>query len=252
MIRSVLKQTATVAAGAIPHGLWRKLFRAWLGAISSREPDRALSLLLSVEDDLTAHINLAAGRYGDGVHVKHRLTGYHDFFVERIGAGERVLDVGCGNGALTYDIAVRTGARVTGIEIDHRQFAIATKRFSHPSITFIEGDVLSYSPESPFDVIVLSNVLEHIAERLGFLRGLVGLARPRLVLIRVPALDRHWKVPLRKELGMRHFSDPGHYVEYTVDSLRRELSQAGLALGHFQINWGEIWAEAYPGSVTAE
>jgi len=68
--------------------------------------------------------------------------------------------------------------------------------------------------------------------------------KPGRWLIRVPMFNRHWFVPLRKELGMSYFSDQTHYTEYTQQSFEEELEAAGLAITYQQINWGEIWAEA--------
>jgi hypothetical protein len=60
----------------------------------------------------------------------------------------------------------------------------------------------------------------------------------------VPLSTRDWRVPLRKELGLFHFSDPTHYTEYTQESFEDEIRQAGLQVTDLRINWGEIWAEA--------
>ena len=230
----------------LPHDLWQWLFRRWLESIAKREPKMAMRSLLEVNDDLAKWIDQVALRYDDGVHVKHRLTRYHDFFVERIGQGERVLDIGCGKGEMTYDIAVRAGALVTGIDFSPGHLAFARSRFAHPNVTYIEGDALTYLPAEPFDVVVLSNVIEHIEDRVAFLRRVQEHVRPDRYLFRVPMINRHWLVPLRKELDMFYFSDPTHYTEYTQQSFEEELQAAGLAITHLQINWGEIWAEAKP------
>jgi 2-polyprenyl-3-methyl-5-hydroxy-6-metoxy-1,4-benzoquinol methylase len=71
--------------------------------------------LLQAYQDAYVGIDLGAIAYDEGVHAKHRLTRYHDFFVERIRPGERVLDVGCGKGELAHDIAERSGATVVAI-----------------------------------------------------------------------------------------------------------------------------------------
>ena len=39
------------------------------------------------------------------LHPKHRIMNYHKFFVDNINPSDTVLDIGCGNGALTYDLA---------------------------------------------------------------------------------------------------------------------------------------------------
>ena len=47
------------------------------------------------------------------------------------------------------------------------------------------------------DVIVLSNVLEHIST-VSFLKSLVSEVRPQKVLIRVPYFKREWSVAFRR------------------------------------------------------
>ena len=75
-------------------------------------------------------IDPGAERYDDGVaHAKHRLTGYHDFFVERVGQGQRVLGIGCGKGELAYDIAERAGASVVAIDRAAWALTFARRRF---------------------------------------------------------------------------------------------------------------------------
>jgi hypothetical protein len=59
-------------------------------------------------------------------------------------------------------------------------------------------------------------------------------------------IDRDWKVPLREELGLFHFSDPTHFTEYTRESFEQEVADAGLVVKEIVINWGEIWAELHP------
>ena len=182
--------------------------------------------------------------YDDGVHAKHRLTRYHDFFVERIGPDERVLDIGSGKGELAYDIAERTGATVVGIDRAEWALAFARSRFTHPRVSFVQADALGYEPDGAFDVAVLSNVLEHVATRIELLHSLRERAKVSRLLIRVPMIDRDWVIPLRRELGLTYFSDPEHEVEYTATLLGDELREAGWEMGEPTIAWGEIWVEA--------
>jgi len=69
--------------------------------------------------------NLAAMGAGCGTHPKHHLMRYHDFFVERIRKGERVLDLGCGYAAVAASIAERAGAGVTGMDWSESNLAQA-------------------------------------------------------------------------------------------------------------------------------
>jgi hypothetical protein len=93
-------------------------------------------------------------------------------------------------------------------------------------------------------VAVLSNVLEHIEQRVDLLRALRERDGASRLLIRVPVLDRDWTVPLRREVGLPHFSDPEHKVEYGSQLLRDELAAAGWEMGEPAFAWGEIWVEA--------
>jgi SAM-dependent methyltransferase len=228
-----------------PYVVWRSLFRVWLGAIRAQGDKRkAMRQLLEIYGDAYVGVDLGAIAYDDGVHAKHRLTRYHDFFVERIRPDERVLDVGCGKGELAYDLAERAGATVIAIDASPWMLEFARARFTHPRVTYVQADAVAYVPDQPVDVAVLSNVLEHIADRQTLLRALGEQAGARRLLLRVPVLDRDWTVPLRKELGLPHFSDPEHKLEYDVEQLRNELAAAGWKLCEPELTWGEIWAEA--------
>lgn len=246
MLTRAIKFTASLPFRLIPSKLRRRLIQAVLEALASQPPRPAMRALLEVDDDLTVRINQVAMRYDNGLHVKHRLMKYHDFFVERIHPNEHVLDIGCGYGAVAYSIVSRSGAMVTGIDKNADNIQFARKRFQHPHLTFVEGDALRDLPQESFDVIVLSNLLEHIEHRIDFLMEIQKRLSPKRWLIRVPMLNRDWRVPLREELGMWHFSDPTHCTEYMRESFETEIRAAGLLVTHLQINWGEIWAEASP------
>jgi SAM-dependent methyltransferase len=220
------------------------LVKLWTSAAARRPPEAGLRRLLLLEDHLRERIDGLAIDLDGGVHAKHRLTGYHDFFVERVRPGDRVVDVGSGKGELAHDLATRGGASVTGIDLNPRAVAFARSRFAAPGLEFVEADALTWEPPHSFDVVVLSNVLEHIADRVGLLRRVVGSTGARTVLVRVPSIERDWIVPLRRELGLWHFSDPTHETEYTLDQLRDELADAGLALREVVQRWGELWAVA--------
>ncbi len=182
--------------------------------------------------------------YDGGIHTKHRHTHYHDFFVERLQPGERVLDIGCGNGFLACDMAAKGGGHVTGIELNAENVATARQKFSHPNVQFIHGDALKDLPAGAYDTVVLSNVLEHLPGRVDFLRNIRERLRPARFLLRVPLFERDWRVPLKKELGVEWRLDATHETEYTQEQFACELACADLYITDFQIRWGEIWCEA--------
>jgi len=214
-------------------------------------PPAALKQLFGVLDDVDRIIAERATAYGNGTNPKHRLIGYHDFFVERIPAGSRVLDVGCGIGEVAKSIARRVpGAAVTAIDKEARLLEMARLGEVPANVTFVEGDATRDLAKEHWDVIVLSNILEHVDERVGLLSELLRRSTPECLLVRVPVFERHWHLPLRRELGVGYFSDPTHKIEHTLAQFESEMTAAGLRVVERQIIWGEIWAHCEPVSST--
>ncbi len=203
----------------------------------------ALRFLFRLDAALYSLEGQKAIDYDGGIHTKHRHTRYHDFFIKNIRPAERILDIGCGIGALAYDVAEKSQAHVTAIDLNPVNIAKASQRYSHPRIRYIVGDVLQELPDGPFDVVILSNVLEHLEERPSFLRHIRETVDPSRFLIRVPIYERDWRVPLKRELGVDWKLDPTHETEYTIESFAEEVATAGLTIKHKKIRWSEIWAE---------
>ena len=231
--------------GLFPVVLRKLLCRLAFAVSAKSSPKSGLQELISLQEDLMWHINQAAIRYEGGIHPKHRLMDYHRFFINKLRVGDKVLDVGCGYGAVAFSMA-NAGALVTGIDMDETNLRQARKRFQHENLIFIFGDVRQDLPDGNFDVIVMSNVLEHIEARIGLLKRIRDKFKPNLLLIRVPMINTDWLVPLKKELGVRYYSDPTHCTEYTIESFEDERTNAGLEVHYAEMKWGEIWAEVIP------
>jgi trans-aconitate methyltransferase len=153
-----------------------------------------------------------------------------------------VLDVGCGLGAVAFDLAT-AGAIVDGIDLNPDNIAEAKKRFTHPNLRFSVQDAMTVEPERDYDVVMLSNVLEHLHGRPEILRKLQKLSGAKRLLVRVPTFERDWRVPLKKELGVEWRLDLDHKTEYTVEEFLKDVSAAGLSIAHLDVRWGEIWSE---------
>ena len=77
---------------------------------------------------------------------------------------EQVLDVGCGDGAITARLAERlTGGEIRGIDVSPRMISAAQDR--HPDLTFEVGDVLTMRYDSAFDVVTSFNVLHWVLDQ---------------------------------------------------------------------------------------
>jgi 2-polyprenyl-3-methyl-5-hydroxy-6-metoxy-1,4-benzoquinol methylase len=207
--------------------------------------------MLALDELIQRRVDVLSIDLDGGIHPKHRLTGYHDFFLARVQPGEHVLDVGSGKGELAHDLAV-AGAHVTGIDFNRVNIESARSRYSNERLEFVEADALDWTPPQAYDVIVLSNVLEHIAPRVQLLRRLQESAHASRFLIRVPSRERDWLVPLRQQLGLEWYGDPTHETEYTAEEMSRELQEAGLEMDGLDQRWGELWVSARAPSSTSD
>jgi 2-polyprenyl-3-methyl-5-hydroxy-6-metoxy-1,4-benzoquinol methylase len=223
------------------------LIRLFRLTISKLDPKEALKFLFEFENKLYLLEGNSSVKYDGGIHTKHRHIKYHDFFVKNIEPNERILDIGSGNGFLGYDIATKVReVKVTGIEINEKNIKFARTHYKHANLIFIKGDFSKKLPEGEFDVIILSNVLEHIEERVKFLKILRRRFKPKRFIIRVPSFERDWRVPLKKELGLDYMLDSTHFIEYTQENFMEEMKRAGLKIINLECRWSEIWCVAEP------
>jgi glycosyltransferase involved in cell wall biosynthesis/SAM-dependent methyltransferase len=237
--------------------------QAWTRAIrgfARRLPPTGRAEFVAALDTPLYHLQgEVAVEAAGGLHPKHRLMRYHDFFVERIASGEWVIDLGSGVGALAASMAERSRAHVTGMDwsrtnIERSEKVAAERGLSAGerrdaaggSLSFVFGDITRDRAPGTFDAVALSNVLEHITERPRRLRMWREWYEPSRFLIRVPAFDREWRAPWKKELGVEWRLDPTHETEYTQPQLERELREAGLRITEMIARWGEYWCVASP------
>lgn len=174
-----------------------------------------------------------------GVHPKHRITNYHKFFTDNIGSKDVILDVGCGDGLNTYYIS-KKAKKVVGIDIIASRVAYAKSHNSANNIIFQVGDATKTNFNESFDKIVLSNVLEHLKNRVAFLSSLHRLSGT--LLVRVPLISRDWLPVYLKEKGLDYVADPTHETEFTENSFQEEMESAKWKIKSLNVCFGEIWA----------
>lgn len=201
-----------------------------------------------LEDAIRHVVNERAMVSGEGVHPKHRLMQYHKFFYDRIAPGESVLDIGCSYGEVARSVAAACpNSVVMGIDYDQKKLDQARENpHNPPNLHFTFGDATLWVPNGPWLVIILSNVLEHISQRVEFLQKLQETTKCRKILIRVPYFERDWSIPMRRELGINYYSDDDHKIEHDQTEFADEMARAGLKIDEVIYRWGEIWATVQP------
>ena len=183
-------------------------------------------------------------RYGDGLTAAvlepSRYDGQSDHPMEVAGvlhrmmpANVRVLDVGCGTGSVTLIANRGRGNIVVAIEPDVERAAIARSR----GLDVYNGvlDEAFIARHDPFDVVMSSDVLEHVPSPSELLVAMIAAVKPGgLILLSVPNVA-HWSVRLNLLVGRFEYEPVGimdstHLRWFTESSLRSLLLRTELTV----------------------
>jgi SAM-dependent methyltransferase len=140
----------------------------------------------------------------------------------------RVLDFGCGDGEVLTELSRHF--RAVGLDPRVNDLFLAQRR-GNTRLVAARGDQPPFS--RCFDLVGLFDVVEHVADDAGLLRGAAALAIPGgFILLTVPADPRLWS---------KFDRYAGHYRRYTRRALEGLLRDAGLEqvrlLPLFRILW---------------
>lgn len=128
----------------------------------------------------------------------------------------RVLDIGCGGGVL-FDPLLHRARHVEGVEPDP---ALVDPGGRHAARIHVRPFDKSFEPETPYDLILMLDVLEHMDRRPAVLRHVRSLLAPEgRLLVTVPAHPTLWT---------SHDTLNEHRLRYTLDALTDEVAGAGL------------------------
>ena len=164
-------------------------------------------------------------RFGD-----QRSRPFHDLLA-RVGATTpaEVVDLGSGTGELTATLARRwPDSRVTGIDSSAEMVAGAA-RAGDPRVQVRLGDVTTWTPDAPVDVLVTNAALQWVPDHVGLLPQWVGhladggwlalqvpgnTAAPSHVLLRETAAEPEFRQLLAGvPIGPREVPEPVGYAE---------------------------------------
>ena len=164
-----------------------------------------------------------------------------DFDRLRVGRGTRFIDVGAGAGRHSYE-ALRRGADVTAFDMDEVELKGVDNMFGAMEL---EGEVppggqgrvevgtildMPYE-DGTFDVVLASEILEHVPEDVTAIRELTRILAPGgMLAVTVPRwLPEKICWALSDEY---HANKGGHIRIYTADELRDKLELTGLTFLH--------------------
>jgi trans-aconitate 2-methyltransferase len=144
----------------------------------------------------------------------------------------RVLDLGCGTGELTCEMHETLGARET-IGVDNSETMLAKARTGglKPASTleFRLGDIESFVPDRPFDLIFSNAALQWVRNHHRLLTRLAGFLAPNgQIAIQMPANDDHPSHATAAEVARSFGVEPRHDPLLPIDEYARLLDSLGF------------------------
>lgn len=167
----------------------------------------------------------------------HRYIGKNDSVVGMVpNAAETILDVGCGCGGTAAELA-RLGKVVDGVTWSEAE-SIDAAEWCRNVVVADVSDGLPAALSGPYDVVICSHLLEHIAYPQKLLRDVYQVLKPGGVLIVAIPNILFWEDRLRLLAGVWEYQHYGtfdytHVRWYTVRSMRRLLAESGFVADLF-------------------
>lgn len=105
-----------------------------------------------------------------------------------VGAGMRCVDLGCGGGEVTFEIArlIAPNGVVVGVDMDEVKLALAREAAASRGITNVEFRALNvnaWDEPSAYDIVYCRFLLQHLSQPLALLRRMWAAVRPGGVII---------------------------------------------------------------------
>jgi 2-polyprenyl-3-methyl-5-hydroxy-6-metoxy-1,4-benzoquinol methylase len=138
--------------------------------------------------------------------------------------GRTFLDVGCGNALYSLELARRGAAKVVGIDIAEVMIGLCKKSAEQQNLadrcSFIQTDLLAYTPESNFDVSFGIGLFDYIRDPLPVLRKMCEVVNDKAIMS-FPRMYT-WRAPIRKvRLGVKG-CDVFFYSAARIDKLMKD------------------------------
>jgi len=173
---------------------------------------------------------------GWGGHYHRRLEAVYRFLVT---PGQRVLEVGCGQGDLLAALEPSLG-----VGVDFSLEMISRARQRHPQLRFVHGDAHVLTLDEEFDVIILSDLVNELWDIQTVFECLLPVTSPRTRII-LNTYSRLWEPPMGLAARLGLAKPTLHQNWLTVEDVRHLLY-----LANFEVirTWQEfLWPFATPG-----
>jgi len=151
----------------------------------------------------------------------------------------KILEIGCATGYMSEYLTKKMGCQVTGVEVDIQQAEVAREKCHELIIDKIDSidtqkrlDQL-VSEQGKFDVVFMSQVIEHLAYPEEVLSDIHRWIGPEGVLVISTCNIAHWRCRMRLLIGKWDYEEYGvfdrtHLRFFTTRSLKKMLEDRGF------------------------
>jgi methionine biosynthesis protein MetW len=154
---------------------------------------------------------------------------------DNVAAGSRILDVGCGDGALMAALRDQKGVDARGLEIESANVSAAVAR----GLAVVQGDAdsdLADYPDNGFDYAILSQTLQTtrrpdiVMDHLLRIGGFAFVSFPNFAQWKIRFAHMFGgRMPVTKQLPHRWYDTPNiHHV--TIDDFKSFVADRGFAI----------------------
>ncbi|WP_194907328.1 class I SAM-dependent methyltransferase [Catenulispora rubra] len=190
------------------------------------------------------------------------------YLLPRLAAGQSLLDVGCGPGTITADLAERVApGTVTAVEITAEALSLAQEEIASrgiDNVRFAVADVHALDfPDDTFDVVHAHQVLQHVADPVLALKEMRRVCKPGGVIAardgdyggfrwfpEVPALDEWLRLYQALATSNGGHPDAGRRLRswaleagFPEDAITTGASSWVYATPAERQWWADLWAE---------
>lgn len=147
--------------------------------------------------------------------------------------GKKILDIGCGDGTMGK-VLKEKGAIFFGTDISKKAVEKAAHVLDKAFVLDVEGGDLSVI-DGDFDVVIASEVIEHLFDPKNFLLNLKSRMKKDSALILTTPNFLMWTNRIKMLLGKFEYAetgflDEGHIHFFTYDSLKKLLALTGFKI----------------------
>ncbi|HYC87539.1 MAG TPA: class I SAM-dependent methyltransferase [Chryseosolibacter sp.] len=127
---------------------------------------------------------------------------------------QSILEIGCGNGWLIYNIQQQVGADCCGIDINELELRQAASVFGkNKNLSFVYGNIADHIFEgATVDVIILASVIQYFRDPVTLFEELVRLVNPggEVHVLDSPVYSSY-NVAAAHERSARYFTESGNH-----------------------------------------